>query len=55
MFDVVHRVPFEVSMFGYESKARIREDLRNCPGSPLLEVVWKHTMLESLGKKIKNK
>lgn len=53
VFDVVHRVPFEVSMFGYESKARIREDLRNCPGSPLLAMFLEHTMLESLGKKQK--
>jgi len=37
-------------MFGYESKARIREDLRNCPGSPLLAMFLEHTMLESLGK-----
>ena len=50
VFDVVHRVPFEVSMFGYESKERIREDLRNCPGSPLLAVFLEHSMLESLGK-----
>ena len=41
-------------MFGYESKARIQEDLRNCPGSPLLAVFLEHCMLESLGKNKKN-